>query len=68
MFLKDLLQIALEAGKEILNVYNSTFKVEFKKDKTPLTEADKLSQKVIEKGLKEISNYPILSEEGKNVP
>jgi 3'(2'), 5'-bisphosphate nucleotidase len=68
MFLKAILQIIQEAGQEILKIYNSSFKVDFKKDKTPLTEADKCSHKIIEQGLKKISNYPILSEEGTNIP
>ncbi len=51
------------AGKEILEVYETKFEVEYKDDKSPLTLADKrASDKIIEK-LKHF-NIPVLSEEG----
>jgi 3'(2'), 5'-bisphosphate nucleotidase len=54
---------ATEAGKEILEVYNTTFEVEYKDDKSPLTLADKkASDKIIE--LLSPFNIPVLSEEG----
>ncbi len=54
---------AIEAGKEILEVYNTTFDVEYKDDKSPLTLADKkASDKIIE--LLSQFNIPVLSEEG----
>ncbi len=72
MDLKNLLYnsllIAEKAGKEILEVYQSEFYVEHKDDKSPLTEADKRSHNVIQEGLTKISNFPILSEEGKEIP
>lgn len=55
---------SLEAGKEIMNVYNSEFEVELKEDNSPLTEADK-------RGNDKINSYliatkiPIISEESK---
>ncbi|MEZ7839017.1 MAG: 3'(2'),5'-bisphosphate nucleotidase CysQ [Flavobacteriales bacterium] len=59
---------ALQAGKEILKVYNSDdFGVESKSDESPLTKADKAAHyKIVE--LLEDSNLPILSEEGTEVP
>ncbi|WP_457640370.1 3'(2'),5'-bisphosphate nucleotidase CysQ [Persephonella sp.] len=66
--ISDLVNISKEAGKEILDVYNSFISVEYKEDKTPLTEADKRSHKVIVEGIKRISEYPVLSEEGKSIP
>lgn len=66
--IKSVISIAKKAGEEILNLYNSSIDVVCKKDKSPLTEADKRANKVIENGLKKISDYPILSEEGKNIP
>ncbi len=72
MNLKNLLYnsllIAEKAGKEILEVYQSEFYVEHKDDKSPLTEADKRSHNVIQEGLTKISNFQILSEEGKEIP
>ena len=63
-----LIRIAKEAGKEIMDVYKTDFDVEYKGDKSPLTEADKKSNNVICRKLKSISDYPILSEEGRNIP
>ncbi|WP_029520540.1 3'(2'),5'-bisphosphate nucleotidase CysQ [Persephonella sp. IF05-L8] len=65
--LKNLIHIAKKAGEEILNVYQLDFKVEYKDDNSPLTQADKNSHDIIVQGLKKISDYPILSEEGKEV-
>ena len=35
------IKAAVLAGKEIMDIYNNDFTVEFKVDKSPLTEADK---------------------------
>ncbi len=57
-------KIALEAGKEILKIYQTDFKVEYKDDKSPLTEADKCSNEIIVNTLlKEFPDYAVLSEE-----
>jgi 3'(2'), 5'-bisphosphate nucleotidase len=59
---------ALDAGKEILDVYGQgAFNVESKDDKSPLTEADKRAHQAIQKQL-EKSGYPVLSEEGAEIP
>ena len=58
---------ALQAGAEILDVYNSDFAIEHKDDKSPLTEADKRAHNKIAALLKD-SGLPILSEEGKDIP
>ncbi|WP_024790809.1 MULTISPECIES: 3'(2'),5'-bisphosphate nucleotidase CysQ [unclassified Lebetimonas] len=63
----DVLEIARKAGKEVLNIYNKDFEVEYKDDKSPLTMADKISHNIIIKGLKKY-NLPVLSEEGKDIP
>lgn len=56
---------AVLAGKEILDVYDTKFEVEYKDDKSPLTLADKkASDKIIE--MLEEFNIPVLSEEGVN--
>ncbi|MBD3309652.1 3'(2'),5'-bisphosphate nucleotidase CysQ, partial [Candidatus Woesearchaeota archaeon] len=67
--------IARKAGEEILKIYDRDFSVEQKKDEgfeegtSPLTEADKASNKVIVEGLKELyPEIPVLSEEGKDIP
>lgn len=56
--------IAYEAGEAILDVYKGVNpKVKYKKDTSPVTEADIVSNEIIIKGLKEFSDIPILSEE-----
>jgi len=39
------ISLAQEAGEKILNIYSHNFEVLHKVDKSPLTEADLLSQK-----------------------
>ena len=51
------------AGKEILEVYDTKFDVEYKDDKSPLTLADKKASDRIIEELKQF-NIPVLSEEG----
>lgn len=59
---------AIDAGKEILNIYHSDdFDVEVKGDNSPLTRADKKAHEVICEGLKS-TGIPVLSEEGKDIP
>lgn len=68
----NLLQVAitaaLEAGKKVLEVYNSdNFEIELKNDNSPLTRADLASHNVILLHL-DNTNIPVLSEEGSIVP
>lgn len=66
--LSEVIDIAVLAGKEIMDIYKKDFSIEYKDDKSPLTDADKHSNEVIIKGLKELDRqYPILSEESKTV-
>ncbi|MDA8641747.1 3'(2'),5'-bisphosphate nucleotidase CysQ [Flavobacteriaceae bacterium] len=66
--LKIATQAALEAGKIIIEIYNSgEFEVEIKGDKSPLTRADKASHNVIMSFLTK-TKIPVLSEEGKQIP
>lgn len=60
------IKTSIEAGKKILEIYNSEFSVEIKHDKSPLTEADKASHDLITNELSKWG-FPILSEEGKDV-
>ncbi len=63
--------IATKAGQEILKIYHDetlSQEIENKADNSPLTLADKASNKVIVNALKEnFANIPILSEEEKHV-
>ena len=65
--LNDIESIALEAGNTIMEIYNRDFSVEYKDDKSPLTEADLASNEVIIKALEKY-NIPVMSEEGKEIP
>jgi len=62
------LQIAIEAslaaGKVIMEVYDTAFNVELKEDNSPLTEADKQANDVINSFLIP-TNIPVISEENK---
>ena len=68
--IKQLKSIAHNAGAAILQVYNhDDFGILIKKDKSPLTKADKAANEVICAGLDELDEqYPIISEENRNVP
>ncbi|MBL1214015.1 MAG: 3'(2'),5'-bisphosphate nucleotidase CysQ [Ignavibacteriae bacterium] len=67
--INKIIEIALSAGKAILNIYNSAdFGIEMKDDNSPLTLADRVSHEVITEGLKKyFPEIPILSEEGKDI-
>jgi len=65
--IQDINQIAVEAGKVILEVYSTDFEdtIQSKADDSPLTKADLASHEVIKAGLEAISDYPVFSEESK---
>ena len=57
---------AIEAGKAIIEIYNTGFDIELKEDNSPLTTADKKAHKIISEYLID-TGIPILSEEGKHL-
>lgn len=63
------IDLSMRAGSAIMKVYNSddvSYKV--KKDSSPLTKADLISNEIILKGLSKISpSLPVLSEENSNI-
>jgi len=64
--IKDIKSIALEAGDAIMEIYKKDFVVEYKDDKSPLTQADLKSNEIICNKLQELyPNIPIMSEENK---
>lgn len=66
--LKVAIKASLQAGDKILDIYNSEdFDITKKEDDSPLTRADVAAHEEIKKHLIE-TDYPILSEEGKNIP
>ena len=62
-WLKIAKQAAKKAGEKILQIYGEDFSVSYKKDKSPLTIADRIANDIIESYLLK-TNIPILSEEG----
>lgn len=63
--LAECIKLARKASDAVMEIYNSDdFDIKTKEDNSPVTKADKLANKIIEAGLKQISNYPIISEEG----
>lgn len=60
-------QLAVEAGEQIMAIYETDFEVDYKADESPLTLADKTANKHIVEGLsKACPEYAILSEEEKD--
>ena len=57
---------AIEAGKEIMKIYETDFEVNFKDDDSPLTQADQRSNQVILSYLQDLG-IPMISEENKLV-
>ena len=67
-FLEPAQEIAIEAGRRILDVYDQDFDVSDKEDGSPLTEADEKSHAVIVRRLTELTpDIPVLSEESEYV-
>ncbi|NOR54702.1 MAG: 3'(2'),5'-bisphosphate nucleotidase CysQ [Sulfurovum sp.] len=61
--------IATEAGNAIMEIYDKDFTINYKDDKSPLTEADTKSNEIICEALeKAYPEIPMLSEENKEVP
>lgn len=64
----NIVQIAREAGKLIMNIYQSNFQIKEKEDESPLTAADEASHQWIYQQLtKCYPHIPILSEEGNEI-
>lgn len=58
---------SIEAGKQIMQIYQtSDFGIEYKKDDSPLTIADKQAHQIIMKHLL-ATQIPVLSEEGRDI-
>ena len=57
---------AIEGGNEIMKIYSGNFEVEYKDDKSPLTQADKNANELINNHLA-VSGIPVISEESKEL-
>jgi 3'(2'), 5'-bisphosphate nucleotidase len=63
---KDIEKIAKEAAEAIMKIYEKDFSIEYKDDKSPLTEADTRSNQIICDALQKFyPQIPIMSEENK---
>lgn len=61
---------AVDAGQAIMDIYTDSdadFEVERKADNSPLTIADRAAHQLLFSALS-LTNFPILSEEGKEIP
>lgn len=66
--LETVVAIAEKAGEAIMAIYGKDFSIEYKDDKSPLTEADTVSNEIICHALLECyPEIPLLSEENKAV-
>ena len=66
--LLEAINASLRAGEKILEVYKSEdYEVQFKKDKSPLTLADRKADNIISEMLS-VTGIPYFSEEGKKTP
>lgn len=67
--IQDIKDIAFKAGQAILSIYDQTYDIQYKKDGSPVTKADMLSNHIICTELQKLyPNIPILSEENKEIP
>ncbi len=64
-----IIELAIEAGRQILEIYQDGFEVTDKMDNTPLTDADLASHRTVTEGLSRLTpDIPILSEESDSIP
>jgi len=61
------IKASIEAGKAIMEIYDTDFDIAYKKDNSPLTTADNAAHLIISSYLEKTA-LPILSEEGKHLP
>lgn len=59
------IEACLKAGVEILKIYETKFDINYKEDKSPVTEADLKANEIIKQTLSK-HNLPFFSEESKN--
>ncbi|MCG6886516.1 MAG: 3'(2'),5'-bisphosphate nucleotidase CysQ [Proteobacteria bacterium] len=68
VFAEAISEIAVEAGKAILEIYEQDFEVTQKRDMSPLTQADLASHRIICEALAHLTpDIPVLSEESSDV-
>ena len=62
-----MIQLIKECNEIVLDIYNTDFSVEYKKDESPLTIADTKCNKYICNYLKKYEDILIISEENKTI-
>ena len=68
-FIISTIEIAKDAGLAIVQIYDSDFDYELKKDLSPITEADNISHTIVTERLKILTpKIPIISEENCEIP
>jgi len=68
VFAEAIAEIAVDAGKAILDVYSQDFEVAHKEDQSPLTQADLASHRIICDALAHLTpDIPVLSEESSDI-
>ena len=68
-FMDAVIEIAVEAGRKIMQIYCTDFAVTHKDDRSPLTEADLAAHQTICEGLRQLTpELPMLSEESAHIP
>jgi len=66
--LEQVLQLSVEAGDAIMDIYAKDFNVEYKEDESPVTDADLAAHKIITAGLQQLTpDIPVLSEENAGI-
>ena len=63
----EILNIAIDAGKEILNIYNDQIIVNSKEDKSPITQADLHVNNALNNFIKTTEYQNVISEENKQI-
>ena len=67
--LNKLIEISINAGKAIMDIYKTDFDFEKKNDESPITAADLCSHEIISDSLSKLTpKIPILSEESSYIP
>ncbi len=62
-------QLAIEAGEKVMEIYDQSFDITAKDDKSPLTEADLAAHNIIKNELSNLApQLPVLSEESSQLP
>lgn len=61
--IQGLVDIAREAGDAVMEYYEHSGGIDWKEDRSPLTKADLAAESVIQDGLRERYEFPVLSEE-----